>query len=127
MTYKKIINKKKSGTLRPTKGVPSCDECCNAGRAYPTYVCSPPVTGIKAVMTLNDFEEGGNGGDRSNCDGRFQWYAKDSCFFEEHTDQRVRAGPCSPSSHGCDKPHVGAKPVPKLAMVHQFIDLYNFS
>ena len=29
MTYKKI---KKSGTLRPTKGVPSCDECCNAGR-----------------------------------------------------------------------------------------------
>ena len=55
---------------------------------HPTYVCSPPVTGIKAVMTLNDFEEGGDGGDPSECDGRFHrnservvalstgWYAK---------------------------------------------------
>jgi hypothetical protein len=35
-----------SGTLRPAKGGPaSCDECCKVGRAYPTYACSPPVTG----------------------------------------------------------------------------------
>jgi len=33
---------------------PSCDECCKAGRAYPTYPCSQSVTGsTKTVLMLN--------------------------------------------------------------------------
>lgn len=60
-----------SGTLRPSRSH-SCQDCCKAGRSYPTYACSPATTGsTKAVMTLNDFEAGGDGGDPSECDGKF--------------------------------------------------------
>ncbi|XP_048530468.1 putative ripening-related protein 2 [Triticum urartu] len=60
-----------SGTLRPSRGH-SCEDCCKAGQAYPTYTCSPPVSSsTRAVMTLNDFDAGGDGGDPSECDGAF--------------------------------------------------------
>jgi len=40
------------------KGVPSCDECCKAGRAYPTYASSRPATvSTKNVMMLNGVDE----------------------------------------------------------------------
>ncbi|KAL5211799.1 hypothetical protein ABZP36_022646 [Zizania latifolia] len=79
---------KPSGTLRPTTSH-SCEDCCKAGKSYPTYRCSPPTSSsTKAVMTLNDFDVGGDGGDPSECDGKFHentervvalstgWYAK---------------------------------------------------
>uniref|UniRef100_A0A0D9VIQ6 RlpA-like protein double-psi beta-barrel domain-containing protein n=1 Tax=Leersia perrieri TaxID=77586 RepID=A0A0D9VIQ6_9ORYZ len=57
-----------SGTLTPTRSY-SCQDCCEKGQAYPTYTCSPPTTArTKAVMTLNDFEPGGDGGGPSECD-----------------------------------------------------------
>ncbi|CAL4886521.1 unnamed protein product [Urochloa decumbens] len=117
-----------SGTLRPTKSH-SCDECCKAGQAYPTYQCSPPVTGsTRAIMTLNDFEEGGDGGDPSECDGKFHknservvalstgWYAKGKRCGK---NIRINANGKSvvakvvdecDSLHGCDKPHAYQPP-----------------
>ncbi|XP_037445368.1 putative ripening-related protein 1 [Triticum dicoccoides] len=63
---------RRSGTLRPSEGH-SCEDCCEAGKAYPTYRCSPPVVAgaTRAIMTLNDFDEGGDGGDPSACDEVF--------------------------------------------------------
>ncbi|CAO2835648.1 unnamed protein product [Amaranthus hypochondriacus] len=51
---------------------PSGADCCKAGRSYPTYKCSPRVTGqTQAVLTLNSFAEGGDGGGPSACDGKY--------------------------------------------------------
>ncbi|XP_059640226.1 putative ripening-related protein 2 [Cornus florida] len=48
------------------------DECCEAGKFYPTYKCSPPVSRrTKAILTINNFEKGGDGGAPSECDGKF--------------------------------------------------------
>ncbi|XP_074565656.1 putative ripening-related protein 1 [Curcuma longa] len=64
-----------SGYLRGTAG--HCNrgfdsECCEAGQSYPQYHCSPQVTGsTRATLTLNSFEEGGDGGAQSACDGRY--------------------------------------------------------
>uniref|UniRef100_K4ATN5 Uncharacterized protein n=1 Tax=Solanum lycopersicum TaxID=4081 RepID=K4ATN5_SOLLC len=39
---------------------------------YTTYKCSPPVTdNTKAILTLNSFENGGNGGGPSECDNQY--------------------------------------------------------
>ncbi|XP_026664585.1 kiwellin-1-like [Phoenix dactylifera] len=46
-------------------------ECCEDGKMYDQYLCSPPVTGAtSARMTINSFEEGGDGGGPSECDGQ---------------------------------------------------------
>ncbi|PQM33705.1 putative ripening-related protein 1 [Prunus yedoensis var. nudiflora] len=38
-------------------------DCCVAGKMYPTYTCSPPLSGsTKAYLTLNSFEKNGDGG-----------------------------------------------------------------
>ncbi|KAL2517098.1 putative rlpA-like protein [Abeliophyllum distichum] len=48
-------------------------ECCVQGKLYDTYNCSPPLRKgrTKAVLTLNSFENGGDGGGASECDGKF--------------------------------------------------------
>lgn len=47
-------------------------ECCVEGKLYTTYKCSPSVTHrTKAVLTLNSFQKGGDGGSPSECDNRF--------------------------------------------------------
>ncbi|KAK7389979.1 hypothetical protein VNO78_25276 [Psophocarpus tetragonolobus] len=47
-------------------------ECCKKGKFYPTFKCSPPVSKhTKAVLTLNSFEKGGDGGGPSECDNMF--------------------------------------------------------
>ncbi|KAL5996060.1 hypothetical protein ACLOJK_026133 [Asimina triloba] len=47
-------------------------DCCEAGRKYPQFNCSPPVTGAtRARMTINSFAEGGDGGAPSECDNQF--------------------------------------------------------
>ncbi|BAT11423.1 Os10g0490400 [Oryza sativa Japonica Group] len=43
-------------------------DCCEDGKAYPQYRCSPPVTAAAgAVLTLNSFEKGKDGGGPSEC------------------------------------------------------------
>ncbi|KAI3839748.1 hypothetical protein MKW98_010053 [Papaver atlanticum] len=66
---------KPSGKLigvKPPPGECNTDfdaDCCKPGKSYTTYKCSP--TDRRAVLTLNDFQEGGDGGGASACDGKF--------------------------------------------------------
>jgi len=47
-------------------------ECCVQGKAYTTFKCSPAVSSnTKAQLTLNSFEEGGDGGGPSACDNKY--------------------------------------------------------
>ena len=42
------------------------------GQYYPTYTCSPQITSsTSAILTNNDFSEGGDGGGPSECDGKY--------------------------------------------------------
>ncbi|XP_002979938.2 putative ripening-related protein 1 [Selaginella moellendorffii] len=117
-----------SGKLHAPGGH-SCDECCKEGESYPRYECSPQVTGkTKAILTVNDFEEGGDGGAPSECDNQYHdnsepvvalstgWYAKGSrCgkFVRISANGRtVRAkvvDECD-SMNGCDKDHAFEPP-----------------
>uniref|UniRef100_A0ACD5WP61 Uncharacterized protein n=1 Tax=Avena sativa TaxID=4498 RepID=A0ACD5WP61_AVESA len=64
-----------SGSIRGESGSCNTDndsECCEDGRRYRTFACSPRVTGsTRASLTLNSFADGGDGGGRSSCDERF--------------------------------------------------------
>ncbi|RVW81247.1 putative ripening-related protein 2 [Vitis vinifera] len=47
-------------------------DCCVQGKLYTTYKCSPAVSShTKAVLTLNSFEKGGDGGAPSECDRKY--------------------------------------------------------
>ena len=47
-------------------------KCCKEGMSYDTYTCSPPVSSsTPAILTLNSFQEGGDGGNESKCDNQF--------------------------------------------------------
>lgn len=47
-------------------------DCCEDGKKYPQYRCSPPVTAeTPATMTLNSFAKGGDGGGPSECDNKY--------------------------------------------------------
>lgn len=47
-------------------------DCCRPGKMYPTYTCSPPVSGnTHAYLTLNSFEAGGDGSNPSKCDNKY--------------------------------------------------------
>ena len=69
------------GTCRPSGYLPgrsgNCEksndpDCCEDGQMYPQYRCSPPVTAsTKAVLTLNSFEKGKDGGGPSECDNAY--------------------------------------------------------
>uniref|UniRef100_A0A803NXJ1 Ripening-related protein 1 n=1 Tax=Cannabis sativa TaxID=3483 RepID=A0A803NXJ1_CANSA len=67
-----------SGKLRGKKPPPGkCNhenqsECCKKGQFYTTYECSPRVSRhTKAVLTINSFQKGGDGGGKSACDNKF--------------------------------------------------------
>ncbi|KAA8520614.1 hypothetical protein F0562_014870 [Nyssa sinensis] len=69
---------KPSGKLKGKKPPPgACNtennsECCEPGKLYDIYKCSPKVTGhTNAVLTINSFEEGGDGGGPSECDNKY--------------------------------------------------------
>ncbi|XP_006647576.1 putative ripening-related protein 2 [Oryza brachyantha] len=115
---------KPSGTLRPTRSH-SCEDCCSARQSYPTYTCSPAITGSNnAVMTLNNFDADGEGGsDPSECDGMYHsntelvvalstgWYANNRrCNKNIRINANGRSvlakvvDECD-SLHGCDKEH----------------------
>ncbi|KAL2477724.1 putative ripening-related protein 2 [Forsythia ovata] len=47
-------------------------ECCEEGKSYDIYKCSPKLLSkTKAVLTINSFEEGGDGGGPSECDNKY--------------------------------------------------------
>ncbi|XP_044432224.1 putative ripening-related protein 4 [Triticum aestivum] len=47
-------------------------DCCVAGHRYPQFKCSPPVSAeTPAILTLNSFAAGEDGGGKSFCDNRF--------------------------------------------------------
>ncbi|XP_022757296.1 uncharacterized protein LOC111304713 [Durio zibethinus] len=47
-------------------------ECCVEGEIYTTYACSPPVSAnTPATLTINSFQQGGDGGGPSKCDNQF--------------------------------------------------------
>ncbi|OVA12133.1 hypothetical protein BVC80_1773g18 [Macleaya cordata] len=63
-----------SGQLRGQPPPDQCNqennsECCVEGELYTTYTCSPPVG--QAILTLNSFQEGGDGGGPSQCDNSY--------------------------------------------------------
>ncbi|CAL5020709.1 unnamed protein product [Urochloa decumbens] len=120
-----------SGTLESPATGHTCDECCKPGHVYPTYQCSPPVSRhTKAVMTLNDFSKGGDGGAPSECDGKYHnntervvalstgWYNKGKrCGEYIRINAKGRSvlakvvDECD-TLHGCDKPHAFQPPCP---------------
>ncbi|PRQ30223.1 putative rlpA-like protein, double-psi beta-barrel [Rosa chinensis] len=97
------------------------------GKSYPKYSCSPPVTSsTKALLTLNDFSEGGDGGGPSECDEQYHpnservvalstgWFDNKSRCGKliriqasngKTTTARV-VDECD-SRNGCDKEHAG--------------------
>ncbi|KAH1235088.1 putative ripening-related protein 2 [Glycine max] len=67
-----------SGRIRGKKAPPGqCNQendsdCCEEGKMYTTYECSPPMSShTKAYLTLNSFEKGGDGGGPSECDNQY--------------------------------------------------------
>lgn len=47
-------------------------ECCEEGKYYDVYKCSPLVSGrTKGFLTLNGFEKGKHSGGASACDGHY--------------------------------------------------------
>ena len=124
------VNKcRPSGRLQGPDTGHTCGECCRPGHFYPTYRCSPLVTTqTKAIMTLNDFSEGGDGGGPSECDGKYHsnservvalstgWYHKGKrCHKHIRIHGRGRSvlakvvDECD-SMHGCDEDHAYQPP-----------------
>ncbi|KAL8499385.1 hypothetical protein ACS0TY_022381 [Phlomoides rotata] len=99
-------------------------ECCEAGKFYNVYKCSPKVTShTKAVLTLNSFERGKDGGGPSECDGNYHsddtpivalstgWYKNNKRCFKKikihGNGKSVTAtfvDECD-STQGCDQDH----------------------
>ncbi|PWA74653.1 rlpA-like double-psi beta-barrel domain-containing protein [Artemisia annua] len=126
---------KPSGKLRgkkPPHGQCVNDpDCCKAGKLYTTYKCSPPISKqTKATLTINDFEEGGDGGGPAECDHKYHsndtpvvalstgWYNGGSrChkFINVHyKGKSVKAkvvDECD-STLGCDEEHGYQPPCP---------------
>ncbi|KAF9589626.1 hypothetical protein IFM89_026575 [Coptis chinensis] len=68
-----------SGQVTGTKPPPGqCNtendsDCCVQGELYTVYTCSPPVPSpTNALLTLNSFDEGGDGSGPSECDNEYR-------------------------------------------------------
>ncbi|KAL8089868.1 ripening-related protein grip22-like [Apium graveolens] len=118
---------------------PSLDEqgtCTPSGtltcgsESYTTYSCSPEIAAsTPAILTLNDFSEGGDGGAESSCDEQFHdnselvvalstgWFSGGSRCSQEITITASNGNSvvakvvdeCD-SMNGCDKEHAYQKP-----------------
>ncbi|XP_019168257.1 PREDICTED: putative ripening-related protein 1 [Ipomoea nil] len=120
--------------IKPPKG--KCNkknhsDCCKEGKSYTTYKCSPPLSSsTKAVLTINSFEKGGDGGGPSECDNNYHsddtpvvalstgWYSGgDRCFrnITVHGNGRsviaMVVDECD-SAQGCDETHDYQPPCP---------------
>ncbi|CAL4925589.1 unnamed protein product [Urochloa decumbens] len=120
-----------NGSIRGKSGTCNTDndsECCEDGKRYTTFACSPPVVagggGTRATLTLNSFADGGDGGSASSCTGTFfdddekvvalstGWFAgrsrcKKSIVIRAKNGRSVTAkvvDECD-SLHGCDDEH----------------------
>ncbi|CAF1454347.1 unnamed protein product [Adineta steineri] len=101
--------------------------CCKVGVSYPQYKCSPSSKS-SAVLTLNSFQKGGDGGGAGACFGLFYpdaqqvvalstgWYNKGSrcgkmitIYGNGKTTKAMVVDECD-SVHGCDKMHAGQPP-----------------
>ncbi|GLJ14322.1 hypothetical protein SUGI_0230800 [Cryptomeria japonica] len=108
-------------------------DCCKSGERYPQYKCSPPVTGnTHAMLTLNGFEKGEDGGGPSECDGDYHddndlvvalstgWYAGGSRCHDfilitnpdNGRTARARVVDECDSVSGCDEDHDFQPPCP---------------
>ncbi|XP_019199588.1 PREDICTED: kiwellin-like [Ipomoea nil] len=119
------------GGSTPTPGncKPVGSMTCN-GETKSTYRCSPPMkSSTPAILTLNDFSEGGDGGAPSECDEHYHdnnervvalstgWYAGGS-RCEKMIRIRASNGRSTTakvvdecdSMHGCDDEHGGQGP-----------------
>ncbi|KAK9153951.1 hypothetical protein Sjap_001431 [Stephania japonica] len=96
-----------------------------SGKTYPTYTCSPQVTSsTRAKLTNNNFEEGGDGGGPSECDGKYHfnterivalstgWYAGGSrcgrmirITAQNGKSTTAKVVDECDSRNGCDKEH----------------------
>ncbi|KAH7287800.1 hypothetical protein KP509_32G075300 [Ceratopteris richardii] len=104
------------------------DSCCSSNSCQKSS-CSPQVTGsTPAILTLNDFSQGGDGGAPSECDGDYHdnsetvvalstgWYNGGSRCGEyitiygngQSTTAKV-VDECD-SQNGCDSEHAGQPP-----------------
>ncbi|MBA0862016.1 hypothetical protein Goshw_003501 [Gossypium schwendimanii] len=84
-TYNKIVQKmlklnhaRPSGKIRGKNPPPgqcnleNVSNCCEDGKFYMTYKCSPPMlSSTKAMLTLNNFEAGGDGSGPSECKNQY--------------------------------------------------------
>ncbi|XP_077242893.1 kiwellin-1-like [Tasmannia lanceolata] len=106
-------------------------DCCFEGKLYTTYTCSPPVSAhTKAVLTINSFEKGGDGGGPSECDNRYHsddtpvvalstgWFNKRKRCFDNITISgngrsvvAMVVDECD-STMGCDADHDYQPPCP---------------
>ncbi|KAF8013154.1 LOW QUALITY PROTEIN: hypothetical protein BT93_I1128 [Corymbia citriodora subsp. variegata] len=78
-------------------------DCCKDGQTYPVYRCSPPVSGhTGAHLTLNSFEEGGDGGGPSKCDNRY--LRNITIYGNGRSVQAMVVDECD-STMGCDEEH----------------------
>ncbi|ONK64618.1 uncharacterized protein A4U43_C07F28010 [Asparagus officinalis] len=123
-----------SGHLRGKTGhcnTENDSDCCKAGKMYPQYRCSPPITSnTRATMTINSFAKGGDGGGPSECDNKYHsdsekvvalstgWYNGGSRCLNyiniNANGKSVRAkvvDECD-SVHGCDADHDFQPPCP---------------
>ncbi|XP_057496570.1 putative ripening-related protein 1 [Actinidia eriantha] len=99
-------------------------DCCVEGKLYPIYRCSPTVSSsTKAVLTLNSFQAGGDGGGPSECDNQYHsddtpvvalstgWYNKgrrclnDIIISANGRSVRAKVVDECDSTMGCDRDH----------------------
>ena len=123
---------KPSGYLQGVEG--DCvslnnSDCCVSGQKYTTYKCSPTVTNATpAILTINGFDAGEDGGSESSCDGKYHkntefitalstgWFnggsrcgKKIEISINEKKVQATVVDECD-SMHGCDKTHAFQPP-----------------
>ncbi|GFY92542.1 hypothetical protein Acr_08g0009380 [Actinidia rufa] len=133
---------KPSGEIRAKKPpTGTCDIendslCCIQGKLYTTYQCSPPVSQrTKAVLNLNSFEKGGDGGAPSKCDHKYHsdntpvvalstgWFNKQrrclnniTIYGNGRSVEAMVVDECD-SSMGCDSDHDYQPPCPNNIVV----------
>ncbi|XP_047306595.1 uncharacterized protein LOC124910015 [Impatiens glandulifera] len=123
----RIIGKKPSGQCNREND----SDCCIQGKPYKTYKCSPPITSnTKAVLTLNSFQKGGDGGGPSECDNQYHsddtpvvalstgWYnngkrcLNDVIISANGKSVRAKVVDECDSTMGCDSDHDYQPPCP---------------
>ena len=101
--------------------------CCKTGVNYPQYTCSPSSKS-SSLLTLNSFQEGGDGGGAGACFEKFYpdsqrvvalstgWYNGGSrcgkmitISANGRSTQAMVVDECD-SVHGCDAEHAGQPP-----------------